>query len=33
MDPAQGRQQNRRVDPVVSGKVIGTEIATPVAAR
>jgi outer membrane protein OmpA-like peptidoglycan-associated protein len=30
---AKGRQQNRRVELVISGDVIGTEIGTPVAAR
>jgi outer membrane protein OmpA-like peptidoglycan-associated protein len=30
-DSAQGRQQNRRVEIVISGEVIGTEIGTPVA--
>jgi outer membrane protein OmpA-like peptidoglycan-associated protein len=28
-----GRQKNRRVELVISGEVIGTEIGTPVAAR
>jgi len=32
-DTAQGRQQNRRVELVISGEVIGTEIGIPVAAR
>jgi outer membrane protein OmpA-like peptidoglycan-associated protein len=32
-DTAQGRQQNRRVELVISGDVIGTEIGTPVPAR
>jgi outer membrane protein OmpA-like peptidoglycan-associated protein len=32
-DTAQGRQQNRRVELVVSGEIIGTEIGTPIAAR
>jgi outer membrane protein OmpA-like peptidoglycan-associated protein len=32
-DTAQGRQQNRRVELVVSGEVIGTEIGIPIAAR
>jgi outer membrane protein OmpA-like peptidoglycan-associated protein len=32
-DTAQGRQQNRRVELVISGEVIGTEIGTPMAAR
>jgi len=32
-DTAQGRQQNRRVELVISGDVIGTEIGTPIAAR
>lgn len=32
-DTANGRQQNRRVELVISGDVIGTEIGTPVAAR
>ena len=32
-DNAQGRQQNRRVELVISGEVIGTEIGTPVANR
>ena len=30
---AQGRQQNRRVELVISGEAIGTEIGTPIAAR
>jgi outer membrane protein OmpA-like peptidoglycan-associated protein len=30
---AAGRQQNRRVEIVISGEVIGTEIGTPIAAR
>jgi outer membrane protein OmpA-like peptidoglycan-associated protein len=30
-DTAEGRQQNRRVELVVSGEVIGTEIGTPIA--
>ncbi|MGO8788295.1 MAG: OmpA family protein, partial [Terriglobia bacterium] len=30
---AQGRQQNRRVEIVISGEVIGTAIGTPIAAR
>ena len=34
MTPPQGRQQNRRVEIVISGEVIGTEIgSTPIAAR
>jgi outer membrane protein OmpA-like peptidoglycan-associated protein len=33
MDTAQGRQQNRRVELVISGEIIGTEIGTPIAAR
>jgi outer membrane protein OmpA-like peptidoglycan-associated protein len=32
-DTAKGRQQNRRVELVISGDVIGTEIGTPLAAR
>jgi outer membrane protein OmpA-like peptidoglycan-associated protein len=32
-DTASGRQQNRRVELVISGDVIGTEIGTPIAAR
>ena len=32
-DTAQGRQQNRRVEMVVSGEVIGTVIGTPIAAK
>jgi outer membrane protein OmpA-like peptidoglycan-associated protein len=32
-DTAQGRQQNRRVELVISGEIIGTEIGTPIAAR
>ncbi|MEP7366324.1 MAG: OmpA family protein [Acidobacteriota bacterium] len=32
-DNAAGRQQNRRVELVISGEVIGTEIGTPIAAR
>lgn len=32
-DTAQGRQQNRRVELVISGDVIGKEIGTPIAAR
>ena len=32
-DTAAGRQQNRRVEIVISGEVIGTTIGTPVAAR
>ncbi len=32
-DTAEGRQQNRRVEIVISGEVIGTEIGTPIAAR
>jgi outer membrane protein OmpA-like peptidoglycan-associated protein len=32
-DTAEGRQQNRRVELVISGDVIGTEIGTPIAAR
>jgi outer membrane protein OmpA-like peptidoglycan-associated protein len=32
-DTATGRQQNRRVELVISGEVIGTEIGTPIAAR
>lgn len=32
-DSASGRQQNRRVELVISGEVIGTEIGTPIAAR
>jgi outer membrane protein OmpA-like peptidoglycan-associated protein len=31
-DTAKGRQQNRRVEIVISGEIIGTEIATPIAA-
>jgi regulator of protease activity HflC (stomatin/prohibitin superfamily) len=30
-DTAQGRQQNRRVELVISGEIIGTEIGTPIA--
>jgi outer membrane protein OmpA-like peptidoglycan-associated protein len=32
-DTAEGRQQNRRVEIVISGEIIGTEIGIPVAAR
>jgi len=32
-DTAAGRQQNRRVEMVVSGEVIGTVIGTPIAAK
>jgi outer membrane protein OmpA-like peptidoglycan-associated protein len=32
-DTAQGRQQNRRVELVISGDIIGAEIGTPIAAR
>jgi outer membrane protein OmpA-like peptidoglycan-associated protein len=32
-DTAQGRQQNRRVEIVISGEVIGTLIGTPIAAK
>jgi outer membrane protein OmpA-like peptidoglycan-associated protein len=32
-DTANGRQQNRRVELVISGEVIGTEIGTPMASR
>jgi len=32
-ETAAGRQQNRRVELVISGEVIGTEIGTPIAAR
>ncbi len=32
-DTAEGRQQNRRVELVISGEVIGTEIGTPIALR
>ncbi len=32
-ETASGRQQNRRVELVISGDVIGTEIGTPIAAR
>jgi outer membrane protein OmpA-like peptidoglycan-associated protein len=32
-DTASGRQQNRRVEIVISGEIIGTEIGTPIAAR
>ncbi|MGJ5818103.1 OmpA family protein [Paludibaculum fermentans] len=32
-DTAQGRQQNRRVELVISGEVIGTRIGSPLAAR
>jgi outer membrane protein OmpA-like peptidoglycan-associated protein len=32
-DTAQGRQQNRRVELVISGEVIGTEIGAPIVAR
>lgn len=32
-ETAEGRQQNRRVELVISGEVIGAEIGTPVAAN
>ena len=32
-DTAKGRQQNRRVELMISGDIIGTEIGTPIAAR
>ena len=32
-DTAEGRQQNRRVEMVISGEIIGTEIGIPIAAR
>ena len=32
-DTAPGRLQNRRVELVISGEIIGTEIGTPIAAR
>jgi outer membrane protein OmpA-like peptidoglycan-associated protein len=32
-DTAAGRQQNRRVELVISGEIIGTEIGTPIAAK
>ena len=32
-DTATGRQQNRRVELVISGEIIGTQIGTPIAAR
>src|SRR4029077_20916196 len=32
-DTTAGRQQNRRVELVVSGEIIGTEIGSPIAAR
>jgi len=32
-DTAAGRQQNRRVELVVSGEIIGSEIGTPIAVR
>jgi len=32
-DTAEGRQQNRRVELVISGEIIGTEIGTPIAIR
>jgi outer membrane protein OmpA-like peptidoglycan-associated protein len=32
-DTAQGRQQNRRVELVISGEIIGTELGTPIAVR
>jgi outer membrane protein OmpA-like peptidoglycan-associated protein len=32
-DTTQGRQQNRRVELVISGEVIGSEIGTPIALR
>jgi outer membrane protein OmpA-like peptidoglycan-associated protein len=32
-DTAKGRQENRRVELVISGEVIGTEIGTPIAVR
>jgi outer membrane protein OmpA-like peptidoglycan-associated protein len=33
IDTAQGRQQNRPVELVISGEIIGTEIGTPIAAK
>jgi flagellar motor protein MotB len=32
-DTAQGRQQNRRVEIIISGEVIGSKIGSPVASR
>jgi outer membrane protein OmpA-like peptidoglycan-associated protein len=32
-DTPKGRQLNRRVELVISGEVIGTEIGTPIAAK
>ena len=32
-ETVEGRQQNRRVELVISGEVIGTKIGTPIAAR
>ena len=32
-DTASGRQQNRRVEIVISGDLIGTEIGTPISVR
>ena len=32
-DTAEGRQQNRRVELVISGEAIGTQIGIPVASR
>jgi len=32
-DTAEGRQQNRRVEIVISGEVIGTQIGTPITLR
>jgi hypothetical protein len=32
-ETANGRQQNRRVELVISGEVIGTQIGTPIAAK
>jgi outer membrane protein OmpA-like peptidoglycan-associated protein len=32
-DTTAGRQQNRRVELVVSGEIIGTEIGSPIAAK
>ncbi len=32
MDPARGRQKNRRVEPVISGKAVSTGLGTQIAA-
>jgi flagellar motor protein MotB len=32
-ETAAGRQQNRRVELVISGEIIGKELGTPIAAR